>query len=316
MNKILIIFQKEYLTRVRNKTFIISTFLLPIIIALFLVAIVYFSVHNSEKNTIAVNDTSGAFFNSLKSDSTQVTFVYDNDITANNFSQKGYAGVLIIPKQDGILKDTIRLISEKQLGLTNEEYIKAQLGSALQKKLFKEKKFDKSAVDSILATSVTDVYEFNAYQQKEGKIQQSNFWLAYGIGFTSGMIIYITMMIYGMMVMRGVMEEKTNRIAEVMVSSVKPFQMMMGKITGIAAVGLTQFLMWIVLIIVLSSVATAFLPHDTLQQVQHATQNMPSANSAQSSEAMSKIDEIKHALSGANWVLIAFCFVFYFTGGY
>jgi ABC-2 type transport system permease protein len=316
MNKILIIFQKEYLTRVRNKTFIISTFLLPIIIALFLVAIVYFSVHNSEKNTIAVNDTSGAFLNSLKSDSTQVTFIYNNDITANNFSQKGYAGVLIIPKQDSILKDTIRLISEKQLGLTNEEYIKGQLGSALQKKLFKEKKFDKSAVDSILATSVTDVYEFSAYQQKEGKIQQSNFWLAYGIGFTSGMIIYITMMIYGMMVMRGVMEEKTNRIAEVMVSSVKPFQMMMGKITGIAAVGLTQFLMWIVLIIVLSSVATAFLPHDTLQQVQHATQNMPNANSAQSSEAISKIGEIKHALSGANWILIAFCFVFYFTGGY
>ena len=83
------------------------------------------------------------------------------------------------------------------------------------------------------------------------------------------------MMIYGMMVMRGVMEEKTSRIAEVMVSSVKPFQMMIGKITGIAAVGLTQFLMWIVLIIVLSSVATALLPHETLQQVQHATQNMP-----------------------------------------
>jgi ABC-2 type transport system permease protein len=316
MNKILIIFQKEYLTRVRNKTFIISTFLLPIVIALFLVAIVYFSIHNSEKNTIAVNDASGAFVNNLKSDSSQVTFVYDNDVNANNFSQKGYAGVLIIPKQDSVSKDTIRLISEKQLGLTNEEYIKGQLGSAMQKKLFKEKKFDKNAVDSILATSVTDVFEFSAYQQKEGKIQESNFWLAYGIGFTSGMIIYITMMIYGMMVMRGVMEEKTSRIAEVMVSSVKPFQMMIVKITGIAAVGLTQFLMWIVLIIVLSSVATALLPHETLQQVQHATQNMPNAGAAQSSEAFSKFAEIKHTLGGANWILIAFCFVFYFTCGY
>ncbi|HSZ87266.1 MAG TPA: ABC transporter permease, partial [Puia sp.] len=198
----------------------------------------------------------------------------------------------------------------------SEEYIKSQLGAALQKKLFKEKKFDKSAVDSILETSVTDVFEFNAYQQKEGKIQQSNFWPSYIIGFSSGMIIYITMMIYGMMVMRGVMEEKTNRIAEVMVSSVKPFQMMMGKITGIAAVGLTQFFMWIVLIIVLSSVATALLPHDTMQQVQHATQNMPNANSAQSSEALSKIDQLKHAFAGTKWILIAFCFVFYFTGGY
>ena len=124
------------------------------------------------------------------------------------------------------------------------------------------------------------------------------------------------MMIYGMMVMRGVMEEKTNRIAEVMVSSVKPFQMMIGKITGIAAVGLTQFLMWIVLIIVLSSAASAFLPHETLQHVQHATQNMPNANSAQTSEAISKIDQLKHAFAGTKWILIAFCFVFYFTGGY
>jgi ABC-2 type transport system permease protein len=316
MNKILIIFQKEYLTRVRNKTFIISTFLLPIILVLFIVAIAYFSIHNSEKNTVAVNDVSGAFLNSLKSDSTQVNFVYDNDINANNFSQKGYTGVLVIPKQNELSKDTIRLISEKQLALTSEEYIKSQLGAALQKKLFKEKKFDKSAVDSILATSVTDVYEFNAYQQKEGKIQQSNFWPAYIIGFASGMIIYITMMIYGMMVMRGVMEEKTNRIAEVMVSSVKPFQMMIGKITGIAAVGLTQFLMWIVLIVVLSSAASAFLPHETLQHVQHATQNMPNANSAQTGEAISKIDQLKHAFAGTKWILIAFCFVFYFTGGY
>jgi ABC-2 type transport system permease protein len=316
MKKIIIIFKKEYLTRVRNKSFIISTFLLPVVIVLFIAAIVYFSVHNTEKQTIVVNDVSGLFLNNLKSDSSQVTFVYNNDINGNNFLKEGYAGVLIIPKRDSINKDTIRLISEKQLGLPAEEYIKTQLGSAVQKKLFQEKKFDKKVVDSILETSVTDLYEFNAYQQKEGKIQQSNFWLAYGIGFGSGMIIYITLMIYGTMVMRGVMEEKTNRIAEVMISSVKPFQMMVGKITGIAAVGLTQFLMWIVLIIVISSVATAFLPHETMQQVQHAAQNMPNSSMSQSSEIASKLGEIKTTLSGANWILIAFCFIFYFTGGY
>ncbi|HXB42584.1 MAG TPA: ABC transporter permease, partial [Puia sp.] len=226
MNKIIIIFQKEYLTRVRNKTFIISTFLFPIVITLFIAAIVYFSLNNAEKSSIAVNDSSGAFINNLKSDTSQVTFIYDNDIDAHNFAKKGYSGVLIIPQEGSKYKDTIRLVSEKQLGLPAEEYIKNQLGSAVQKKLFREKNFDKKAVDSILATKVDDLYEFNAYQQKEGNIQQSNFWLAYGIGFSSGMIIYITLMIYGTMVMRGVMEEKTNRIAEVMISSVKPFQMM------------------------------------------------------------------------------------------
>jgi ABC-2 type transport system permease protein len=317
MNKILIIFQKEYLTRVRNKTFILSTFLLPVILALFIAGVVYFATHSSEKTMVAVNDVSDEFTNNLKSDSSEVTFVYNDSITGTNFSTKGFNAVLIIPKYDSLVKDTIRLISEKELGLNTQEYVKSQLSSALQKKLFKEKKFDKKAVDSILQTSVTDIYEFNAYKQKEGKIQQSNFWAAYGIGFTSGMIIYITMMIYGMMVMRGVMEEKTNRIAEVMISSVKPFQMMIGKITGIAAVGLTQFLMWIVLILVLSTAATALLPHDTLTNVQHATQSMPNSGVVQNgTDQGSKVNEVLQAFSGTKWILIIFCFVFYFTGGY
>jgi ABC-2 type transport system permease protein len=316
MNKILIIFQKEYLTRVRNKTFIISTFLLPVILVLFIGAVAYFATHSAEQTTVAVNDISGDFTNNLKSDSTEVTFVYNNAVTGNNFAAQGFNAVLIIPRYDSIRKDTIRLISEKELGLNTQEYIKGQLGSALQKKLFKEKRFDKKAVDSILQASVTDIYEFNAYKQKEGKIQQSNFWAAYGIGFSSAMIIYITMMIYGMMVMRGVMEEKTNRIAEVMVSSVKPFQMMIGKITGIAAVGLTQFLMWIILIVVIASVATALLPHETMQQVQHASQNMPNASAVQATQASSKLDEIAGAFAGTKWILIVFCFLFYFIGGY
>jgi ABC-2 type transport system permease protein len=316
MNKIFIIFQKEYLTRVRNRTFIISTFLLPVILAGFIAAVVYFATHSAEQTTVAVNDLSGDFTNNLKSDTAQVTFVYNNTVNGNNFAGLGYNAVLIIPKYDAVVKDTIRLISEKELGLNTQEYIKGQLGSALQKRLFKEKNFDKKAVDSILQVSVTDVYEFNAYKQKEGKIQQSNFWAAYGIGFSSGMIIYITMMIYGMMVMRGVMEEKTNRIAEVMVSSVKPFQMMIGKITGIAAVGLTQFLMWIILIIVIASAATAFLPHETMQHVQHASQSMPNANAVQANEAASKFSEISSAFAGTKWILIVFCFLFYFIGGY
>ncbi|HVZ98605.1 MAG TPA: ABC transporter permease [Chitinophagaceae bacterium] len=316
MSKILIIFQKEYLTRIRNKTFLISTFLLPLIIALFIAGIIYFATHNSEKTKVAVNDISGDFLNNLQDDSSGVTFDFNQNINADNFSKEGYKAVLIIPKYDSARKDTIRLISEKELDLGTQEYIKTQLGMALQKKLFRQKNFDKNAVDSILQTSITDKYDFDAYKQKEGKIQQSNFWVAYGIGFTSGMIIYITMMIYGMMVMRGVMEEKTNRIAEVMVSSVKPFQMMMGKITGIAAVGLTQFLMWIVLLIILSSAATAFLPHDTLQHIQSASQNMQSSAAAQSAGTASKVSTFLHAFAGTKWILIVFCFLFYFIGGY
>ena len=317
MGKILIIFQKEYLTRIRNKTFLISTFLLPLLLVLFIVGVGYFAIHSSEKTRVAVNDVSGDFVNNLQSDSSGVTFDYTRDADAANFAARGYNAVLMIPKYDPVNRDTIRLISEKELDLGTQEYIKSQLGLALQKKLFREKNFDKNAVDSILRASVTDLYDFDAYKQKEGKIQQSNFWVAYGIGFTSGLIIYITMMIYGMMVMRGVMEEKTNRIAEVMVSSVRPFQMMMGKITGIAAVGITQFLMWIVLILVLSSVTTAFLPHETLQHLQTASQSMPASGAvAQGAGSASKVSAFFHAFAGTRWMLIIFCFLFYFIGGY
>ncbi|MES1222606.1 MAG: ABC transporter permease, partial [Bacteroidota bacterium] len=151
------------------------------------------------------------------------------------------------------------------------------------------------------------------------KAEESNQTLAYGIGYASGILIYITMIIYGMMVLRGVMEEKTNRIAEVIVSSVKPFELMMGKIIGIGAVGLTQFLMWVVLIIVLSSTVQTFVSHDTLQQVQALQQHggtMPGGNMMQASESAQKIYNIKHTLSTANWPLIIGCFVFYFLGGY
>jgi ABC-2 type transport system permease protein len=117
------------------------------------------------------------------------------------------------------------------------------------------------------------------------------------------------------MVMRGVMEEKTNRIAEVIVSSVRPFQLMMGKIFGIGAVGLTQFFIWIVLIAVFSSIITSMIPPEVMQQVQQNAEQMP-GSSQQSSEAVRGLAEVSSSLSTINWGLLIFCFVFYFLGGY
>ncbi len=112
--------------------------------------------------------------------------------------------------------------------------------------------------------------------------------------------------------MRGVMEEKMNRIAEVIISSVKPFQLMMGKILGIAAVGLTQLLIWIILIVGLSTIASSFIPHDALQQAQNMNTSMgPAGNSAALKFLMAK-----NTFLSANWALIIPCFLFYFIGGY
>ena len=113
--------------------------------------------------------------------------------------------------------------------------------------------------------------------------------------------------------MRGVMEEKTNRIAEVIVSSVKPFQLMMGKIVGIGAVGLTQFLLWILLIVVFSAVLGAFIPPEVLRQAQQANAQMPGG---QGNEAMIQLAGTIHNFSTVNWPLIVGCFIFYFVSGY
>jgi ABC-2 type transport system permease protein len=147
--------------------------------------------------------------------------------------------------------------------------------------------------------------------------KNGNSMVAYMVGYGASFLIYITLFIYGAMVMRGVMEEKTNRIAEVIISSVKPFQLMMGKIIGIGAVGLTQFFMWIILITVFSGIIGALIPHDVLMQVNEVNKNVPGMQmSVQGNEAMMVFAKLSGELTSVNWFLVAGCFMFYFLFGY
>jgi ABC-2 type transport system permease protein len=312
MNKIFLIIKREYFTRVRNKTFILSTILLPLFFIGFIVASAYLSIKSIDKHTIAVKDDNGIFKNSFRSDET-IKYEFPDDVNAFNFKDKGYSGILIIPKNYSSSQDSITLLSEKQLGMVAEDKIKDQINSAIRNKAFLDKKIDKKILDSINNIDEERLYKFSPVVRKGNKTLQSNSGLAYGIGFGSGILIYMTLFIYGAAVMRGVMEEKMNRIAEVIISSVRPFQLMMGKIMGIAAVGLTQLLIWIVLIIGLSSLITLFLGHDVLQQAQ--TVNTQMNSSANSSVALGFL-HAKNTLAQANWGLIIPCFLFYFLGGY
>jgi len=173
-----------------------------------------------------------------------------------------------------------------------------------------EKNITVSQIDSINKAS-SSYYTVDNTDEKNKNVNSS---VNAGIGFASGIIIYITMFIFGAMVMRGVMEEKTTRIAEVIVSSVKPFQLMMGKILGIGAVGLTQMLLWIILIFLISTAAFTFLPSDVLEQVKNIQSNpgMMTSNPGQYSAAAKGIAN----LTNLNWPLIIGCFLFYFLGGY
>ena len=193
--------------------------------------------------------------------------------------------------------------------------IDKDISRALENNLIsQELKIDPLVIDSLKTQANT--IKIEAVKKDElGKLTTSNLDLSSAIGYVTAFLIYMTLFIYGVMVMRGVMEEKTNRIAEVIVSSVKPFQLMLGKILGIGAVGLTQFLIWIILLVSLSAVISSLIPAELMQQVGNAQAGVPE-EMQQTSGAMQNMAEIQAKMSSVNWGMVIGCFVFYFLGGY
>jgi ABC-2 type transport system permease protein len=312
MNKIWLVIKREYSTRVRNRTFILSTILLPLFFIGFIFASAYFSATSTENQKVAVSDSNGIFKNSFQNNKL-ITYEYPSDVNANNFKEKGYSAFLKIPEEYNSPDDSISLISTKQLGMDAEDKIKDQINDAIRNQAFLRNNIDKKTLDSINKLDEDRMYHFRTVVKQGSKTEKSNSALSYGIGYGSGFLIYITLFIYGAAVMRGVMEEKMNRIAEVIISSVKPFQLMLGKILGIAAVGLTQLLIWIVLIVLLSTVTTSFFSPETLQHAQAMNSTM--GVSGEGSAAMNFLNA-KTTFLSANWGLIIPCFLFYFVGGY
>src|SRR6185437_12483285 len=272
----------------------------------------YFSIKSTEKQKVAVSDSNGVFKNNFQNGDL-ITYEYPSDVNANNFKDKGYSAFLQIPRDYNSGADSISLISTKQLGMDAEDKIKDQINDAIKNQAFLKNNIDKKVLDSINKLNEDQSYKFRTVVKQGNKTEKSNAALSYGIGYGSGFLIYITLFIYGAAVMRGVMEEKMNRIAEVIISSVRPFQLMMGKILGIAAVGITQLLIWIVLIVLLSSVATSFFSADALQHAQAINTGIGAAGN--STAAMNFLNA-KSTFLSANWALIIPCFLFYFLAGY
>jgi len=312
MNKIWLVIKREYLTRVRNKTFILSTILLPLFFIGFIFASAYFSASSSEKQKVAVSDNNGIFKSSFQN-SNLITYEYPSDVNADNFKEKGYSAFLKIPDNYTSSSDSIALISTKQLGLDAEDKIKGQINSAIRNQAFLRNNIDKKILDSINSIDEDRMYNFRTIVKQGNKSEKSNAALSYGIGYGSGFLIYLTLFIYGAAVMRGVMEEKMNRIAEVIISSVRPFQLMAGKILGIAAVGLTQLLIWIILIVLLTSISGSFFSAESLQHAQTINSTMGAAGN---SSAAANFLNARDTFLSANWGLIIPCFLFYFVGGY
>jgi ABC-2 type transport system permease protein len=313
MNKTLLIFKREYLTRVKNKTFLLSTFLLPIVMILFFVGTAFFAATSKDKlKKIAVINDPGYFKANIKTDSTRLSFSFVTDTDSLNYKAKGFDAVLNL-KSDSNTRSYV-MHSQKQLGLETMSRIEDRLNSAFENYQLQQRGIQKTVLDSINAVSNDAFSVENRVIDEKGKSAAVNAAVSSGIGFASGILIYITMFVFGAMVMRGVMEEKTNRIAEVMVSSVKPFELMMGKILGIAAVGLTQFALWIILMMTLSSVAGAFLAPQMLDQANVA--GAATAVQPNSGQITALLGASGKAFSSVNWPLVIGCFAFYFLGGY
>ena len=314
MNKTWLVVKREYLTRVRKKTFILSTLLTPLLFAGVITTVIIITIKNVRHEKVAVVDPDGIFKSNLESNKA-VTYDFRTDIDTSNFIDKGYSALLLAPNAGINHSHNFQMITEKSLSRAANERIDKDVSRAIENNMIsQELKIDPRRIDSI-KNNAEKVIVDPIKKSELGKDTKSNFNLASSIGYITAFLIYITLFIYGVMVMRGVMEEKTSRIAEVIVSSVKPFQLMMGKIIGIGAVGLTQFLIWIVLIVTLTTIATSMIPHDLLQQVQQVQNQVPN-NSQQTSQAIRTIADARHTLSAVNWPLIIVSFIFYFIGGY
>lgn len=317
MHKIFLVARREFLSRVQKKTFLLTTILLPLIIFIFYAMIIYFSVKTTDTLRIAVADEANILKGKSESkDNVSFELVKgieaSPDALSSALKEKKFDGYIRIPAQYNLMAgDTVQLKSNKSIGIMARDKIQKQFNNILEDKRLLLLNISKSQMDSIQGNG-----NRISFTTSEGKADtDSKAAISYIVGYASGILIYFILLIYGTMVMRGVMEEKVNRIAEVIISSVKPFQLMMGKITGVGAVGLIQFIIWIVLIFGLQLLLPLIFP-DLLQPMQGQPMQPAGMQAAQAVKDNGGMAEILNGLSQVNFPLIIGCFIFYFLGGY
>jgi len=315
MNKIWLIIQREYLTRVRKRSFLLTTILVPLIIVAFYAVIIAIAISDSSKtDKVAVIDEANLFEGNMPVDDEKnrnIEFHFIKNETEETFKTKyqkeGYSIFLYIPKLQLQQPTGIALHSKSAVSLATKSRIEKTVNKAIENKRLLSENIDPKKYQSIKS----DV-DIPTKIDSEGGEKRSVEGVAYGVSFAAGILIYIVLLIYGSMVMRGVAEEKTSRIAEVIISSVKPFQLMLGKIIGIGAVGITQFIIWIFLIGILQVIVPLIFPslgHQLAQQ-------QPLQGQVPGGGGPAAIAMVTTGLKSLDLGLILFCFIFYFIAGY
>lgn len=316
MNKIGLIIKREYLTRVRKKSFIFMTLLGPLVFAAIVIVPVWLaSMDGSDTKIISVIDESGllkeSFLTSASGDDPIIyQYVTDPVESVKQEVTEGLQfGLLYIPNISLENTQGITLFSESSPSINVVRDIERMLQDKIKDIKLERSNISREALQQ-LETNI-DIQTINLTETGE---QQGNANVASVVGYVGAFLIYTFIFLYGAQVMRGVMEEKSNRIVEIVISSVRPFQLMMGKIIGVASVGLTQFLLWIALTFGLATVfLQGFSAEDLMKQrTEQMSQNMPQADMAQSEMTM----DIQLALASIDITGFVLTFLFYFLGGY
>ena len=315
MSKIWIIIQREFMTRVKKKSFILLTILMPFIFAaLIMVPLMLATIEGDEQKTVMVVDKTGRYVGSLKS-TANYAFVPTADNKDEFYTEDSEVEAVVQITAD-LAKNpkAVTIYSPREVKAELLSYVETCLGEQVRRE--KLSAYNIPELETIIADIQTDFHVATVKRNAEGDETSSNTYIAMTAGFIFTFLIYMFVMSYGGMVMQSVMEEKTNRIVELMVSSVKPFQLMMGKIIGVALVGFVQLAIWGVMLSIILVVCGSVFGLSTAPAapaVAGADAQMAAmAQQAGGGEAA----EIMSALMGLPYAELGIMFVLYFVGGY
>lgn len=317
MDKIFLIFKREYLSRVAKKSFILTTLLTPLAILVFIIVVGFiFAYDQAEYSVIAVKDESGILTNAPIT--TKNTEYVMSDESLDELKEKhlngDYKGILVLPAIEDIKSTNyfVYYYSDDKLGLEMSSNISSVIRSRL--KDYKIISLGINKEDLAYLNTKVEVDPEPVSSETQDSSTMSTL-VGSVLGGVMGYIMFFVILIYGMMVMRSVMEEKINRIVEIMISSVRPFQLMMGKILGVGAVGFTQLTIWAILIPIILMIGTAifgFNPSELGTSGMNSTEMAKDLSAEIPFDVMAVMNELKQQ----NWLLIIPLFIIYFLGGY
>lgn len=312
MKKILLVIQREYMTRVLKKSFWISSLLAPVLITAIYAIPIWLAMKDKEVKKIAILDQSHLWKASDLQDKELVfTFVSKSEaVFKSQFASEGYDAFVSVPGDVLTNPKGLHIYSSKNIGLSLKESVER----LIQNKVRQELMYKAGISAKVYEDTQVDVDSETITISETGDETNSSSAGAMILAGVMGLILYVTLLLYGSQVMNGVIEEKSNRIIEVIISSVKPYQLMLGKIIGVGLVGLTQFVLWIVLTIGLTQVTGKFYASKAKAAVELSQGN----TSAEMNKAMqdSPMGEVTKVLESTNIPLILLSFLFYFFVGY